>query len=752
MRWIAVLWALASGVGAAGASETARGTKAPLPPPISTAPWICGEEITERDSDALRIGHVIDRQGRVWRYGDGGESAKTASRWREKDSLVATAEEWSKRFEGATLTGKRIGLDEIQSHLPLIGKAGKVTPIAGKPPRVLMLFPTTILYCLMQDEVPGAYREVLLDQRGMEPRTNPSPAARELIDWFQPYFSIRHACAEGFVHRLAQPADLVCVPPQAHERTVRENKDAALRVDPQGAYGANSCKAGYVWRVAFEGDLVCVTPAVRSIVAEENRLGSTRLLESASPVIDEDKGKANPALPFVPLQTREENGWTILDETCARRISASNGDQVHALGCERATSAGYVRRRLFNVDGQWMKADALDGLGEDIAIVGNGDGVTVTTDGRLFELANTGWGKTRLDGCMRRAAVFGDGLVALSCSEVPSGGHGIVVRDREITCMITDRPGGGCSTQDFGQKTIVGGAAWLAVDREGDQLWALSGDGTIRRTRVKGACRGPGAICQLGWTRIPGCARRVAVQQSDAAPSWGGGPQVWALGCAQRDGGGFDVLRWRNGAWEKINGAATEISVGSESVFILDPKGRVLRRVLSSGVGVAGAAEVVAAPKGPWLCGQETTDAVAKTRIGNVIDRQGRVWQYGLGGKASAGPPYRWQVKDAPVATADELSQRYATATPTGRSVAGADIASHLPLIEEAAKTEAIVSDHRDAMTRGTAMLYCLIQDKAPGSYREIVLEQRGTLVRTNPSAAARQLIAWFQPYFLPVD
>jgi hypothetical protein len=384
------------------------------------------------------------------------------------------------------------------------------------------------------------------------------------------------ACASGFTWRQASPDDLICVTPQARARTLQENTDAASRVDSNGAYGQNSCKAGYVWREAYEGDLVCVTPAIRQIVREENRQGPSRLLK-ALPAGDDGKPRGLPI--FVALQTREENGWTVLDETCARRISAGNGDQVQALGCARATPAGYVRRRIFNVDGRWIRMDALEGVGEEIAIVGNGDAVTITTDGRVVELLSTGWGNTRLDGCMRQAAPFGDGLVALSCVET-LGDLGIVVRDRETTCMITDLPGGGCQTQDFGQKAIVGGAVWLATDLQGEQLWAISNGGAIKRTQIKGACRGNGPTCILKWNEIPGCARRVAVQQIDAGPDWPSRPQVWALGCAQREGGGFDVIRWRNGAWQTVEGAATEISLSSDSVFIIDPKGRVLRRGL----------------------------------------------------------------------------------------------------------------------------------------------------------------------------
>jgi hypothetical protein len=85
-----------------------------------------------------------------------------------------------------------------------------------------------------------------------------------------------NTCKSGFVWRAARPDDLVCVPPEARDRTAQENADAPARVDPAGAYGPNTCIQGFVWREAFPGDLVCVTPDTRDRVAEENQLAPTR--------------------------------------------------------------------------------------------------------------------------------------------------------------------------------------------------------------------------------------------------------------------------------------------------------------------------------------------------------------------------------------------------------------------------------------------------------------------------------------------
>ena len=163
--------------------------------------------------------------------------------------------------------------------------------------------------------------------------------------------------------------------------------------------------------------------------------------------------------------------------------------------------------------------------------------------------------------------------------------------------------------------------------------------------------------------------------------------------------------------------------------------------------------DAAARPEGPWLCGRETTDPIGKTRSGHVIDLEGRVWTYGYDLLA----PYRlikWKWREhekATVVTLKELNERYAGATRAGGDIAIEDVAPHLPLIAEAAKVEAIETNqlHRQD---GTSTLYCLAEGEAKGTYREIVLEERGVGVRVNPSPAARDLKAWFQPHFRYFD
>ncbi len=88
--------------------------------------------------------------------------------------------------------------------------------------------------------------------------------------------STRRPCRAGFVWRLAQASDAVCVTPASRSDVANENGSAVERWDPTGAYGPKTCAAGYVWREAFEGDAVCVLPARRAAVRLENDQAASR--------------------------------------------------------------------------------------------------------------------------------------------------------------------------------------------------------------------------------------------------------------------------------------------------------------------------------------------------------------------------------------------------------------------------------------------------------------------------------------------
>ncbi len=84
-------------------------------------------------------------------------------------------------------------------------------------------------------------------------------------------------CKKGFVWRLANEEDHVCVSPNTYKETLEENKLADERRSPTGgAYGPNTCLQGFVWREAYPGDVVCVTGSSRARAGEDNAQAAER--------------------------------------------------------------------------------------------------------------------------------------------------------------------------------------------------------------------------------------------------------------------------------------------------------------------------------------------------------------------------------------------------------------------------------------------------------------------------------------------
>ncbi len=106
------------------------------------------------------------------------------------------------------------------------------------------------------------------------PVANPPPVAPEGGNIHM--LGRRDTCLSGYVWREARANDHVCVTPQSRQRAAQENRLAASRRNPAGAYGPETCVSGFVWREAYEGDTVCVVPSVRAQVKEENRLARSR--------------------------------------------------------------------------------------------------------------------------------------------------------------------------------------------------------------------------------------------------------------------------------------------------------------------------------------------------------------------------------------------------------------------------------------------------------------------------------------------
>lgn len=82
-------------------------------------------------------------------------------------------------------------------------------------------------------------------------------------------------CKDGYVYRLINSSDKVCVPPASKAQADADNAAADSRKSVT-VYGADACLVGYVWREAYSGDKVCVTAAVRSQAAADNAAVASR--------------------------------------------------------------------------------------------------------------------------------------------------------------------------------------------------------------------------------------------------------------------------------------------------------------------------------------------------------------------------------------------------------------------------------------------------------------------------------------------
>jgi hypothetical protein len=84
-------------------------------------------------------------------------------------------------------------------------------------------------------------------------------------------------CRPGFVWRLINPSDKVCVTPASQAQAAADNAAAASRREV-AAFGPDTCQTGFVWREAYSGDHVCVDPSQRTQAANDNTAAASRKL------------------------------------------------------------------------------------------------------------------------------------------------------------------------------------------------------------------------------------------------------------------------------------------------------------------------------------------------------------------------------------------------------------------------------------------------------------------------------------------
>lgn len=171
-------------------------------------------------------------------------------------------------------------------------------------------------------------------------------------------------CRPGFVWRMANKDDLVCVLPEAKKRArdekalMDERRLHAPRPSPdpnRPILLTDDCKLGFEWRQAYAGDKICADPNERIRVSEENRY--SRAACSASFC---QQWTVSGHLPIV-----QSNGVKIHLSLTQTGVVNAEGNQNNAYGSAYYESGGHYFRGLleghlnhdkFSASVQWENA------------------------------------------------------------------------------------------------------------------------------------------------------------------------------------------------------------------------------------------------------------------------------------------------------------------------------------------------------------------------------------------------------------
>lgn len=143
-----------------------------------------------------------------------------------------------------------------------------------------------------------------------------------------------------------------------------------------------------------------------------------------------------------------------------------------------------------------------------------------------------------------------------------------------------------------------------------------------------------------------------------------------------------------------------------------------------------------------WLCGREyANQAWGYQRRGVVLDTAGSVWRYEIRSvpNTMVNP---WQPKDVSKMSEDEVKLRYAGAVATGKKVSLEEIGRNAGLIDQAAQAKPTEPKGVGA-DMGQTLTYCYSYDGSRREYSQVMLDNKGDWVSTNPSPAAKTLVAW---------
>lgn len=148
-----------------------------------------------------------------------------------------------------------------------------------------------------------------------------------------------------------------------------------------------------------------------------------------------------------------------------------------------------------------------------------------------------------------------------------------------------------------------------------------------------------------------------------------------------------------------------------------------------------------------WLCGREYVNhAWGYQRYGVVLDTAGNIWRYKVE-RAPAGQTTPWDPQDMTRLTEADLKMRYDGATVVaGKKVPLPEVEKNAPLINDAAQAKP-TEPRPNGADMGQTLLYCYTYDARTRTYSQVMLDNKGDLVSTNPSQAARNLRSWLNSW-----
>jgi hypothetical protein len=122
---------------------------------------------------------------------------------------------------------------------------------------------------------------------------------------------------------------------------------------------------------------------------------------------------------------------------------------------------------------------------------------------------------------------------------------------------------------------------------------------------------------------------------------------------------------------------------------------------------------------------------------GFIVDAEGRVYSYDLGGT-------NLRPAEGDVFTAAELEAKYAHQRRLVTTVAAAEAASRYARVADALAGP-LTPPKGGCADAGTIRYSALLYDASAGTYRRLLLHQRGDVAQANTSPAARELYRWLE-------